>query len=826
MGMGPTNAQINPEAGFLPSCVVLESPRSCHETSPPSVTGPAVARGLASSGGDTLGDLPAGVTPRVSTNPRSSQPSLSRIPRSTTPLSQSPLSSPSPSPSLVSTNPRSSQPSSARKPRSPPSHSRSPPFTGPSRGPAPAPAGPRPSGDSNIAQRHNTPSFDNHVRGCISEVPHDDQTVKPPPPRPGSHTAPAGPPALGQSVTTAEQGGLLPRRFPIQPRSGPQIPVEFQVDGHTIRRSFVDHLDPSAEIFVPRSECPATEFGAPFPVDIVEEIVAAVSSDVVRDLSPAAPPAPCRCHQMPLGSCPTFIADFIDIVVRVRSHPSGRCNMDGARVPLRHRPIDPGPWEKMLVGYFDRAELVLGLTYGWDLSFLDNPSPRDAPVNHPSAYEHAEAIDEYIAVELAHGSLVGPLPADTPFPLFRSPLATVPKPPDKWRTITDCSQRGAGINAWIPANIHRGKDATITLPGTTEICIAIKKVQAQYPGEVVVLFKGDFGRYYRQFCVCPSQSPFLAVGWREEKYADRSWSFGNRGACGGAQRFSSAVSWFYRTKVPPRPGAVNSGINCACPGPCRCGCNQMEPYVDDSIGVAPQLYATFLFNTFIELVERLGLQLSATPGHITPPSTSVVALGLLYDTARNTVSLPPDKLAAITETLAEWKRKTHASPKELASFAGRLLWICNVVPPGRVFLGRVLATKRHADSLGHKVALDEDFKLDVEWWHDMVSPWNGRSFLVPVHSADISLDASSDAWLDGGPGIGGYNFVTHQFFATGVPPHMSSWYIGNLELFAYVIALSLWGDQWRGHTVSCLTDNEGVRFLLQNGRTRPITTVI
>ena len=242
--------------------------------------------------------------------------------------------------------------------------------------------------------------------------------------------------------------------------------------------------------------------------------------------------------------------------------------------------------------------------------------------------------------------------------------------------------------------------------------------------------------------------------------------------------------------------------------------------MDDSIGVAPQVHATFLFNTFIELVEKLGLQLSATPGHITPPSTSVIALGLLYDTAQNTVSLPQDKMVAIIKMLEEWKKKSFATPKELASFAGRLLWVCNVVPPGRVFLGRVLATKRYADSLDRRVALDDDFKLDVSWWFDMVSPWNGRSFLVPVHSADISMDASSDGWLDSGPGIGGYNFVNHQFFATGVPPHMSGWYIGNLELFAYIIALSLWGDQWRGHTVHCLTDNEGVRFLLQNGRTR------
>merc|ERR1711994_570531 len=49
---------------------------------------------------------------------------------------------------------------------------------------------------------------------------------------------------------------------------------------------------------------------------------------------------------------------------------------------------------------------------------------------------------------------------------------------------------------------------------------------------------------------------------------------------------------------------------------------------------------------------------------------------------------------------------------------------------------------------------------------------------------------------------------------------MSEWYIGNLELFAVIIAMSIWGKDWEGHSVHLLTDNEGVRFLLQNGRSR------
>ena len=328
--------------------------------------------------------------------------------------------------------------------------------------------------------------------------------------------------------------------------------------------------------------------------------------------------------------------------------------MDGARIPLTHQPIAPGPWASLLRGYFDRQELVDGLTFGWDLSFLPDPAPRDAVANLPSAYENAAAVDAYVATELAYGSLVGPLPPDLPFPVFRSPFGTVPKPPAGWRTITDCSQRGEGINTWIPADVHRGKSAKIHLPGTPHICRAIRIIQLKFPGEPVELFKGDYGRYYRQFLCCPTQSPFLAVGWRGDTFADQSWSFGNRGACGGAQRFSSAVAWFFRTKVPPQPGAINSGISCACGAPCECGDNQMLPYVDDSIGVVPKCHATFLFNAFIDLVSRLGLLLSSTPGHITPPGPVVVALGVQFDTANNVVSLPPDKLVSLVDLLSTW----------------------------------------------------------------------------------------------------------------------------------------------------------------------------
>ena len=503
-------------------------------------------------------------------------------------------------------------------------------------------------------------------------------------------------------------------------------------------------------------------------------------------------------------------------------------NMDGARIELsKYRCIDPTEWERLLEGYFDRDELVSGLRFGWDFSLAPDPDPRDAPANLPSATEFPDSVDEYVATELSFGALVGPLPPDLPFRVWRNPLGSVPKVPPKRRTITDCSQRGAGINSWIRHDWHRGKYVETNLPGTTHICAAIRRTRLRFPAELVLLFKLDYSRFYRQFLNCPSQSPFLCIMWKEEIFLDRCWCFGNRGCCQSSQRFSAAVSWFFRCRVPPAPGVANSGLACRCPHTCLCGDNECCPYIDDSIAIVVESNATWLYNSFIELTKKLTLQLSTTPGHISPPSTTVVALGVEYDTRENRISLPQAKLEALLALLQEWLDRDTATSRELASLVGKLLWAAQVVPPGRLFLGRALALKRQVDAQGggryapkRPTQLDQDFKLDIRWWFSMVRGWNGRSFLEARHTGDVATDASSHNWYDGGPGLGAFSYVNNQYFATGVPAKFKNWNICDLELLVILIAVRVWGPGWAGYEVDLLTDNESCRHLLLGGKSR------
>ena len=66
-------------------------------------------------------------------------------------------------------------------------------------------------------------------------------------------------------------------------------------------------------------------------------------------------------------------------------------------------------------------------------------------------------VQAYVDQELKFGALVGPFnEAELPFPVYCSPLNTVHrKNSDTRRTVVDCSQLGAGINAYIDPHWHR-----------------------------------------------------------------------------------------------------------------------------------------------------------------------------------------------------------------------------------------------------------------------------------------------------------------------------------------------------------------------------------
>ena len=97
-------------------------------------------------------------------------------------------------------------------------------------------------------------------------------------------------------------------------------------------------------------------------------------------------------------------------------------------------------------------------------------------------------------------------------------------------------------------------------------------------------------------------------------------------------------------------------------------------------------------------------------------------------------------------------------------------------------VSRMLDVLRFSNNFSVPVTLDSAFKEDLLWWDYSLDYWNGISTLVfSSFRNKIALDASKKGWMDGSPGLGGYNYLANEYFKTPVPKECISWDICDLE---------------------------------------------
>ena len=67
----------------------------------------------------------------------------------------------------------------------------------------------------------------------------------------------------------------------------------------------------------------------------------------------------------------------------------------------------------------------------------------------------------------------------------------------------------------------------------------------------------------------------------------------------------------------------------------------------------------------------------------------------------------------------------------------------------------------------HPIRLNREFQLDLQWWHQFLSSWNGVGFwLYPGMTATTDLEVTSDA--AGSIGFGAY-FYGQWFYGPWAP---------------------------------------------------------
>ena len=455
-------------------------------------------------------------------------------------------------------------------------------------------------------------------------------------------------------------------------------------------------------------------------------------------------------------------------------------NFMQARIPVTSQ-LNVEVWQELLKDYWDQQLLQL-LRFGFPLDFNRNSQLQCEGGNHSSAIQYPKDVEAYIQEETKYGAILGPFKENPIESSHTSPFMTRNKPnSDRRRVIIDLSwPLGASVNAGIDKDTYLGTPFALTFPTVDVITTELKRL-----GRGAHLYKIDVSRAFRHVRIDPGDYDLLGLHWRDA-YIDTCLPFGTRHGSQIFQRLSDAVRHIMRQR-----------------GFC------VIDYIDDYVGMGVPGVARASFASLFSLMKELGLTISDSK--LVPPSTKVVCLGVLIDTEKGTVSIPPDKLRQVNDTVRHWMTKDTCTKRQLQSLLGLLLCVHKCVKPARAFLNRMLALLR-AGHASQQIHLTPEFRRDLRWFAKFLPLYNGIS-LYDHRPVDHTLEL--DACLTG---LGGRwcDFVYHL----PIPLGFMNWSIVQLEMVNILLAVKLFHAHWASKKVLIKCDNEAVVSVLRSGRTK------
>jgi hypothetical protein len=252
------------------------------------------------------------------------------------------------------------------------------------------------------------------------------------------------------------------------------------------------------------------------------------------------------------------------------------------------------------------------------------------------------------------------------------------------------------------------------------------------------------------------------------------------------------------------------------------GISRVAHWVDDYIFVwnANEDCKT-QFAAALARCERLGVPIKASK--TVWPCTSLVFAGFLFNTVDGTITVTKERRSHILSLLAEARDAKWLTTRQLQSLLGRLHFVSRVLPAGRGFVNRLLATLRVKERRA-RIRVTTGMRLDLEWWLRILPQWSGvglisRSHWVDSCDLDIYTDASSTY------GMGGV-FGDFWFSEAWSEDYLRSAFVKSrvsmplLELRATVRAAEHWSHLWTGKRIRFQCDCLPVVYALNKGTTR------
>ena len=212
----------------------------------------------------------------------------------------------------------------------------------------------------------------------------------------------------------------------------------------------------------------------------------------------------------------------------------------------------------------------------------------------------------------------------------------------------------------------------------------------------------------------------------------------------------------------------------------RRGFDCIVNYLDDFIVVAPD------FETCQSIQMEL-ISLSGSLGFIvswkkcSSPSTFCRYLGIDIDSTTMQLSLPDDKMIKLHEEMSFFCNRTRAKKRQLQRLCGVLSHCSKVIKGARTFSRRVIDLLKGLGDGNPRVRLTDGFLIDLQWWRDFASIFNGVSCCIPFNHGDghtIFTDSSQHGYgihTNGDWQAGWFDADCHPSFSRELNPLHNHW---------------------------------------------------
>ncbi len=415
-----------------------------------------------------------------------------------------------------------------------------------------------------------------------------------------------------------------------------------------------------------------------------------------------------------------------------------------------------------------------GFTQGFDVGF-EGPQLSYVAENSKKIKMAPEVAERKINQELIAGRISGPYD-HPPLPNFRvSPLSIRPKKQvGHFRLLHDLSfpYDNTSTNAGIPENIK-----SVHYTRLSDAMETIVKL-----GKNCYLAKTDISSAFRIIPLARKNYNLMGFRWNSAYYYDMCLPQGLGTSCAIFEKFSTALHWVaeHKLHIP-----------------------HMHHILDDFL-IAATTYTEckHQLTSFLQFCAHIGVPMA--PEKTFGPSLSLPFLGINLSSVTMLATLPQDKLDECRQDINHLLEQKRGTLKKIQSVNGKLNFACSVVLPGRAFLRRLSALTAGLQKPHHTRHLNKDIQEDLKMWLFFLEHYNGKTFfLQQLLDSNGGLNLCSDASKLGF----GCTYKNQWVQCTWPEEWTKNYDINFLELYAILVALTVWGSHLKNSTVRFYCDN-------------------